>query len=395
MDASTGISVVVISRNEGRELARTVENFDDTLPAGAEIIVIDDGSTDGSADRVARRRGRIRIHRVTNYGVARARNLGARQARGGVIVYADAHLRLEPNWWRPMLDVLDDPNVGGVAPAITGFHGGRVGYGLTFRDARLEVRWRRRKPRGPIAAPIIPGCCFATRRDVIEATGGWDDRQLQRGNVDNEGCVRFWMLGMELMITPTPSWRTSSANDRRTPSGGLSSCSTACVWRTCTSVRSVSDAWSPACGIIRASVRRWRLSPTAMSPSAAGSSARVACGTMTGIANDSISSGRREDVTQQRSATNGEEEEGNQEEGGEESRTEEEEGHEKEGVESREEARAKGRAQRRRAAAADRHYRQQQQLIARHASVARAEHAGHGGLGSLRPRSVFPGQETL
>ena len=139
---------------------------------------------------------------MTNYGVARARNLGARQARGGVIVYADAHLRLEPNWWRPMLDVLDDPKVGGVAPAITGFHGGRVGYGLTFRDARLEVRWRRRKPRGPVAAPIIPGCCFATRRDVIEATGGWDDRQLQRGNVDNEGCVRFWMLGKELMITP-------------------------------------------------------------------------------------------------------------------------------------------------------------------------------------------------
>jgi GT2 family glycosyltransferase len=53
-----------------------------------------------------------------------------------------------------------------------------------------------------VATPIIPGCCFATRRDVIEATGGWDDRQLQRGNIDNEGCVRFWMLGYDLMITP-------------------------------------------------------------------------------------------------------------------------------------------------------------------------------------------------
>jgi len=42
------ISVVVISRNEGRELKRTVENLDDTLPAGGEIIVIDDGSKDGS-----------------------------------------------------------------------------------------------------------------------------------------------------------------------------------------------------------------------------------------------------------------------------------------------------------------------------------------------------------
>jgi GT2 family glycosyltransferase len=196
------ISVVVISRNEGKELTRTVENFDDTLPSGGEIIVVDDGSTDGSARHVKTRRGRITLHRVEHYGVARARNLGARRARSGVIVYADAHLRLEPDWWRPMLDVLENPSVGGVAPAITGFRSGRIGYGLTFQDSRLEVRWRRRKPGGPVAAPIIPGCCFATRRDVLEVTGGWDERQVQRGNIDNEGCVRFWMLGYELMITP-------------------------------------------------------------------------------------------------------------------------------------------------------------------------------------------------
>jgi GT2 family glycosyltransferase len=196
------ISVVVISRNEGKELTRTVENFDDTLPSGGEIVIVDDGSTDGSAQHVKTRPGRITVHRVEQYGVARARNLGARRARSGVIVYADAHLRLEPDWWRPMLDVLENPSVGGVAPAITGFRTGRVGYGLTFQDSRLEVRWRRRKPRGPVASPIIPGCCFATRRDVLEATGGWDERQVQRGNIDNEGCVRFWMLGYDLMITP-------------------------------------------------------------------------------------------------------------------------------------------------------------------------------------------------
>ena len=196
------ISVVVISRNEGRELKRTVENFDHTLPAGGEIIVVDDGSTDGSADQVRTRPGRIKLHRVKNYGVARARNAGARQAKGGMIVYADAHLRLEPDWWRPMLEILANPGVGGVAPGIVGFRSGQIGYGLTFKDSQLEVRWLRRKPKGPVAAPIIPGCCFATRRDVIEATGGWDDRQLQRGNIDNEGCVRFWMMGYELMITP-------------------------------------------------------------------------------------------------------------------------------------------------------------------------------------------------
>jgi glycosyltransferase involved in cell wall biosynthesis len=199
---AASISVVVVSRNEGHELERTVENFDHTLPAGGEIIVVDDGSTDGSAHRVKTRRGRIRRHRVEGYGVARARNAGARQARGGVVVYADAHLRLEPDWWRPMLDVLANRRVGGVAPGIVGFRPGPIGYGLTFKDSQLEVRWLRRKPRGPAAAPIIPGCCFATRKDVIEATGGWDERQLQRGNIDNEGSVRFWTLGYELMITP-------------------------------------------------------------------------------------------------------------------------------------------------------------------------------------------------
>ena len=196
------ISVVVISRNEGRELKRTVENFDDTLPGAAEIVVIDDGSTDGSAAQLRQRRGRIKLHRVQGFGVARARNFGATEARGDIIVYADAHIRLEPLWWQPMVEVLENPSVGGVAPAITGYQPGRIGYGLQFTGPNLEVRWRRRKPRTPVAAPIIPGCCFATRRDVIEATGGWDDRQLQRGNIDNEGCVRFWMLGYDLMITP-------------------------------------------------------------------------------------------------------------------------------------------------------------------------------------------------
>ena len=196
------ISVVVISRNEGEELRRTIENFDDTLPAGGEIVVIDDGSSDGSASRVTKRRGRIRLHRVQDFGVARARNFGAGQARGDVIVYADAHLRLERDWWRPMVEALENPKVGGVAPGIVGYRGGRIGYGLKFTDPRLEVRWLRRKPRGPAAAPIIPGCCFATRRDVIAATGGWDDSQLQRWNIDNEGSVRFWLLGYELLITP-------------------------------------------------------------------------------------------------------------------------------------------------------------------------------------------------
>jgi len=196
------IGVVVISRNEGDELRRTIENLEDTLPDRGEIVIVDDGSTDGSADHLAKRRGRVRLGRVKGYGVARARNFGASLTKGDIVVYADAHIRLQPFWWRPLCELLDNPRIGGAAPAITDLRRTTMfGCGLTFKNVELEVKWGLRI-HGPAAMPIIPGCCFATRRDVIEATGGWDEGQLQRGNVDNEGCVRFWLMGYDLMVTP-------------------------------------------------------------------------------------------------------------------------------------------------------------------------------------------------
>lgn len=200
--AAARISVIVISRNEGRELRRTVENLEDTLPESGEIIVVDDGSTDRSADSLARRRGRVRLHRVSNFGVARARNFGTQRARGDMIVFADAHIRTDAQWWKPLSEMLEDPRVGAVAPGMQDFDPkNKPGFGLTFKNSALEVKWKRRAV-GPVEALILPGACFATRRDVIEATGGWDGGLMHRGNVDNECCVRFWLQGYRLLVTP-------------------------------------------------------------------------------------------------------------------------------------------------------------------------------------------------
>ena len=203
MKAPPKLSVVVISRNEGKELRLTVENLDDTLPAGSEIVVVDDGSTDGSARRLKLKRGRIRMKRVKNHGVARARNLGARIGRAGIVVFADAHIRLPENWWKPLAELLENPRVAGAAPAVNHILPGfRTGYGLRFKGPCLEAGWLLDRPKSPVPAPILPGCCFAMRRDVLEATGGWDEGMFSRGGVDNEGCVRFWLLGYELMVAP-------------------------------------------------------------------------------------------------------------------------------------------------------------------------------------------------
>lgn len=203
MRSDPRISVVVISRNEGSFLKRTVENLSDTLPGTAEIVVVDDGSTDKSADGLARR-GRIRVFRAKSLGVARSRNYGGQQARGDVLIFADAHLGLSAGWWRPLTEQLEDPQVGAVAPGIAEWpKGGQTGWGLRFKGPQMEVKWLRRKPKQPSGVPILPGCCLAMRRDVFEQQGGgWDSGLHQRGNVDNEVSMRLWLLGYELRIVP-------------------------------------------------------------------------------------------------------------------------------------------------------------------------------------------------
>ena len=89
------ISVIVVTRNEGAELRRTVENLRDTLPGRSEIVIVDDASTDGSTARFRR------AIKAGGIGVARARNLGAAQSKGDLLVFADGHIRLDKMWWLP------------------------------------------------------------------------------------------------------------------------------------------------------------------------------------------------------------------------------------------------------------------------------------------------------
>ncbi|MDE3195464.1 MAG: glycosyltransferase [Acidobacteriota bacterium] len=198
------ISVVVISRNEGHRLRQTIENLQATLPPDSEILVVDDASVDGSTAFLARRRARVRMIRAGGLGVAKARNFGGRQTTGDVLVFADAHLKLPADWWKPMLRMLEDPGVGAVAPGIAGTNPRHsAGFGLTFRGSSMEVKWIRRRPAGPAEVPILPGCTLAMTRPVFErALGGWDDGLLQRGNVDNEISVRLWLLGYRLVVVP-------------------------------------------------------------------------------------------------------------------------------------------------------------------------------------------------
>jgi GT2 family glycosyltransferase len=192
------LSVVIISRNEGAQLQATVRRVLRTVPRERrELIVVDDGSTDGSCGFLRRHRD-VRVLRSEGIGVAKARNLGASHATGEVIVFCDAHMRVPPGWYRELVVPLESGGVGAVSPGIYSLtEPSRRGFGL------YRARWKPLPGRKPSRVPILPGCFLAMRRDVFEATGGFDPGMRQLGGNDNELSLRLWLLGYELLVVPS------------------------------------------------------------------------------------------------------------------------------------------------------------------------------------------------
>ena len=196
------LAVVITALNEGPHLRRTVENFQATLPAGSEIVVVDDGSDDGCADFL-KAQSSVRFLRTGCVGVARARNLGARSAGTDIVLFADAHISLPEGWWAPMAEALQDTAVGGVAPAIADTeHAEARGFGLRLRGPDMGITWLERQGGSTYAVPMIPWCCGAMRRDTFLETGGFDEGMLRWGSIDNEMSVRLRLFGYQLMVAP-------------------------------------------------------------------------------------------------------------------------------------------------------------------------------------------------
>lgn len=119
------ISVVIPAYNEEKYLPACLRALQEqTYPANRyEIIVVDNASTDATAD-VARRFG-VRVVHEPVKGVARARQAGFEAARGQVIASTDADT-VAPRWWLSRIaeHMEQDPDLGGVYGPVYWFDGG-------------------------------------------------------------------------------------------------------------------------------------------------------------------------------------------------------------------------------------------------------------------------------
>ena len=208
-DYPARISVILPATNESVLLRRTVEQFEATRPAGSEILVIDNGSTDGCADfLVEEPRETVTLLRTSEpLGVAAARNLGLARARGEIVVFSDAHMDLPEAWWQPLVDTLNRPEVGVVGPGIgaMGDPGHRPGCGQRIAEPTLRLEWLPRRADEPYPVPALGGGFMAMRHETLKRAGAFDEGMPQWGSEDVELCVRYWLLGYEAWVAPSQS----------------------------------------------------------------------------------------------------------------------------------------------------------------------------------------------
>jgi len=215
------MSIVIASKNEGNLLRQTLDSiFAAPCDVSYEVIVVDDGSHDGSCDflRDDHPPYAVTLLCTQGIGLAPARNLGMHHATGDVFVICDAHIAVDPYWLDRLAQTIRE-GADAVCPQLADMNAeqslrkplnildiarsGAVTAGMCGKTmlSLFQSRWL-----APQAAatevPVLCGGCFALTRAAFEATGGYEPAFRGYGWDEEEISIKLWTFGFTLKATP-------------------------------------------------------------------------------------------------------------------------------------------------------------------------------------------------
>ena len=208
------VSIVVPAYNEAANIAATVRSLVRSDYPAVEVIVVDDGSTDGTADLVDGL-GLLGVFvlRQPNAGKPAALNAGIRYARGDILVLVDGDTVFEPDAVGRLVQPLRDPRVG----AVSGNTKVANRRGLLGRWQHLEYvigfNLDRRMFDVGRCMPTVPGAIGAFRRSAVHTAGGVSGQTLAE---DTDFTMAVIRAGWRVAYEPTAiAWTEAPASLRQ------------------------------------------------------------------------------------------------------------------------------------------------------------------------------------
>lgn len=175
-------SVIIVSYNSCAYLAACIKSVASQLESDDELIVVDNGSSDGSADLVHDRFGWVRLLRGENVGYAGGNNRGAALAQGRYLVFLNPDTRLAPGALAALIAPLAQPDdvalttaciVHMTQPNMINACGNTIHYtGLTYCRGAGQPRTAYTTA---CDVDAVSGAAFAIRREVFAELGGFDE----------------------------------------------------------------------------------------------------------------------------------------------------------------------------------------------------------------------------
>lgn len=209
--APLSISVIVPVLNGGESFRTCLRSLQALSPPADELIVVDDGSTDGSGELAAELGARV-LRLEKNGGPARARNAGARLARGAILLFVDADVAVHPDALAQLrAGFMQEPGVTALfgsyddAPAAPNFLSQyrNLMHHFVHQDSREE-------------AHTFWSGCGAVRRESFLELNGFDERHRIPSMEDIELGYRLKRAGHRIHLRKTllakhlKEWRTGS-----------------------------------------------------------------------------------------------------------------------------------------------------------------------------------------
>jgi GT2 family glycosyltransferase len=205
------VSVVVLNWNGKDVIFECLDSLLQQNSRSFEIVLVDNGSTDGSLDLIRKRYGNsLRVvESFTNVGFAEGCNIGIRASKGEFIALVNSDATVEPSWLEEMVLGFQDPRVGMCASKIF-FYGRKdlienTGQTIT-RDGLGRTRGRLEKDEGQYdALPDVfcpSGCAGIYRRSMLEESGLFDRLFFAYAD-DIDVGLRGRLLGYQCKYIPT------------------------------------------------------------------------------------------------------------------------------------------------------------------------------------------------
>jgi poly-beta-1,6 N-acetyl-D-glucosamine synthase len=173
------VSIIVPAYNEAEVIQASLASLLELRYPYYEIIAVDDGSSDGTFEKMREFEGnhygvRVQVFRKENSGKADTLNYGIRRSRAPIVICMDSDSRLTPDALRYAIRHFHDPNVGAVAGNVKVINRHNIWTKLQALEYIEGLNIVRKAQAFFRTVNVIPGPMGIFRRAAIEGTGGYD-----------------------------------------------------------------------------------------------------------------------------------------------------------------------------------------------------------------------------